>query len=199
MDLASSKMADWRYLIRLKNRRSWSPGDAKTLMAQLRESLSGAPVSLMNMRVNPIALEFDLFLPNGQTPDAYLQALKSFGETLTIRRLEETASAAPAAELVNEAQALFNDQRFWEVHEVLEGLWKRSAGDEKRLIQGLILLAAAFVHVQKAELGVVPAMLSDSLTRLAGPRPAYHGWNLEATRHAVRERLARRDWTPFSV
>ena len=40
---------------------------------------------------------------------------------------------------------------FGECHEALEGAWKQSIGDEKELIQGLILVAAALVHYQKDE------------------------------------------------
>ena len=44
---------------------------------------------------------------------------------------------------------LFNLEKFFEAHEVLEGLWRETQGTERDFYQGLIQIAAAFVHVQK--------------------------------------------------
>ena len=48
-----------------------------------------------------------------------------------------------------EGVALFNEQRFWHAHEAWERIWLTAAGDEKRFLQGLIQLAAAYHHVQR--------------------------------------------------
>lgn len=42
---------------------------------------------------------------------------------------------------------LFNKREFWEAHEVLEELWQEDHDD--KFLQGLILLAASYVHVHK--------------------------------------------------
>lgn len=42
--------------------------------------------------------------------------------------------------------ALFNAQEFWEAHEALESLWRE---DHDPFKKGLILFAAAHVHVQR--------------------------------------------------
>lgn len=42
---------------------------------------------------------------------------------------------------------LFNGHEFWESHEVLEELWQEDHSD--KFLQGLILLSASYVHVQK--------------------------------------------------
>lgn len=39
--------------------------------------------------------------------------------------------------------ALFNAGEYWEAHEAWEALWLRSEGQERRLLAGVILLAAA--------------------------------------------------------
>lgn len=41
---------------------------------------------------------------------------------------------------------LFNKERFWEAHEVLEGVWRLN---RDKGLQGLIILAAAFVKLQE--------------------------------------------------
>ena len=44
---------------------------------------------------------------------------------------------------------LFNAEKFFEAHEVLETLWLKTKGPERDFYQGLIQIAAAFVHIQK--------------------------------------------------
>ena len=53
---------------------------------------------------------------------------------------------------IDHAIFLFNIERFWKSHEVLEGIWKESLGIEKRILNGIILIDAAFVHYQKNEI-----------------------------------------------
>lgn len=54
----------------------------------------------------------------------------------------------------------FNDQRYFEAHDVLEALWlplRRQPGAE--FLQGLIQLAGAFVHLQKDRRGPAATLL----------------------------------------
>lgn len=50
---------------------------------------------------------------------------------------------------------LFNQEKFFEAHEVLESLWRETKGTkgtkdtDREFYQGLIQLAASMVHVQK--------------------------------------------------
>ena len=43
----------------------------------------------------------------------------------------------------------FNDQRYYEAHDVLEQLWLKSHGIHYQFFKGLIQLAGAFVHLKK--------------------------------------------------
>jgi hypothetical protein len=43
----------------------------------------------------------------------------------------------------------FNDQKYYEAHDVLEHLWLKERGPTHRFFKGLIQLAGAFVHLQK--------------------------------------------------
>ena len=45
-----------------------------------------------------------------------------------------------------EGVALFNEQKFWRAHEAWERDWLVATGEEKRFLQGLIQLAAAYHH-----------------------------------------------------
>jgi predicted metal-dependent hydrolase len=93
---------------------------------------------------------------------------------------------------IDEARHLFNEHRFWEVHEVLEGLWKEVKGSEKELVQGLILAAAALVHVQKDEPVPVWPMLADAMRRLNAQPDTYYGWDVAKFRDHFQKAIAQK-------
>jgi predicted metal-dependent hydrolase len=63
----------------------------------------------------------------------------------------------------------WNGQRFFEAHEVLEGLWMRT---RDRGQQGLIQMAAALYHIQRGNLKGARTMLDRALPRLRDPAVA---------------------------
>lgn len=54
-----------------------------------------------------------------------------------------TVSATASGTAWAAGAALFNAGEYWEAHEAWEPLWLRSEGQERRLLAGTILLAAA--------------------------------------------------------
>jgi predicted metal-dependent hydrolase len=57
--------------------------------------------------------------------------------------------------------ALFNEQKFYEAHDVLENLWLADRhGANGNFYKGLIQLAGAFVHLQKDRLGPAAALFN---------------------------------------
>ncbi len=50
----------------------------------------------------------------------------------------------PVPDAVERGRTLFNAGRYFEAHEVWEEAWLSMAGERRRLLQGLIQLAAAF-------------------------------------------------------
>lgn len=59
--------------------------------------------------------------------------------------------------------ASWNDARFFEAHEVLEGLWIRTRDEYQR---GLIQLAAALYHIQRQNLKGALTMCDRAIPRL---------------------------------
>ena len=55
---------------------------------------------------------------------------------------------------------LFNRERFWEAHNALEGLWRKT---RNATLQGLIMLAAAFVKLQEGQPDKFERMLKETL------------------------------------
>ena len=52
------------------------------------------------------------------------------------------------AEALDKGIELFNQQEFYEAHEIWEVQWNEEQGDERRLLQGLIQVAAGFYKLQ---------------------------------------------------
>ena len=57
-----------------------------------------------------------------------------------------SADADAIAAAVERAVALWNERLFFEVHEVLEAEWKRTSGDVRQALQGVIQIAVALHH-----------------------------------------------------
>ncbi len=71
---------------------------------------------------------------------------------------------------------LFNEEAFWESHEVLEGPWRNN---KSGFYHGLILFASALVHVQRGNAHGILAQLEKAERYLQPYRPAYLGIDLE--------------------
>ena len=62
---------------------------------------------------------------------------------------------------------LYNAGRHWDAHEVLEDLWRTTADPRRRLFfQGIIQLAAAFVHAERGNMRGVRSLLAKARAKL---------------------------------
>lgn len=66
---------------------------------------------------------------------------------------------------------LFNAGEFWHAHEAWESVWLKAAGGDKRFLQGLIQLAAAYHHVKRGTLRGAGRLFDAGLHKLE-PFPA---------------------------
>jgi hypothetical protein len=132
------------------------------------------------------ALEVDVFAEAKGDFETFVAAIEPLGKVEFARDLQETQPYLPKEETVAQAVFLFNAERFWEAHEVLESLWRVAQGEEKDLLQGLILVCAAFVHLQKGEPEVALGVARRSIPKLAWAGPAYNGISVADVRERVR-------------
>ena len=137
------------------------------------------------------ALELDVFASTRADFELFLSALDPMVGTEFVRDLNVAPPFKPEAELLAEARDLFNAERYWECHEVLEGIWRTKRGEDKLLLQGIILVCAAFVHHQKGEDRVALGVLERARRQLGYPERRYGGFDLERLRKDVGESLAR--------
>src|SRR5258708_14271906 len=111
-------MKDARYLIRIAHSAFHKPSDQAALLAKARVLAGTIKGKTINLRVSPKAIEFDLFC----TAESDLARLKApfnaLGEVITCKRLDVAPPPVDPEKIVKEARQLFNEHRFWEVHEV---------------------------------------------------------------------------------
>lgn len=88
---------------------------------------------------------------------------------------------------------LFNEERFWEAHAELEPLWRKSRDGR---LQGLIILAAAYVKLQEGAADKFVFLASEALKLLEGGR-AIGCINIDALRESVERSLETR--RPFKI
>lgn len=68
---------------------------------------------------------------------------------------------------------LFNEQQFFDAHEILEDVWRAAPAEEKKFLQGLIQLAVALHHHSKGNTVGALSLLKRAARNLAAePRQA---------------------------
>jgi hypothetical protein len=72
---------------------------------------------------------------------------------------------------------MFGRGEFWESHEVLEAPWREGRSG---FYKGLILLASAWVHVQRGNPRGIAAQLQKARRELAPYRPTYLGVDVDS-------------------
>ncbi len=104
--------------------------------------------------------------------------------------------------------ALFNEQKFYEAHDVLENLWLADRkGPDGDFYKGLIQLAGAFVHLQKNRLRPAAALFKLTQANLEKYPEVHHRLNLMAVllliagwlRQLEREEFLINPLTPINV
>jgi uncharacterized protein len=83
----------------------------------------------------------------------------------------------------------FNSSRFFEAHELWEDLWRETPEPDKKFLQGLIQVAAAFHHHSRANLLGTQRQLQRALSKLDAFPEAYGDLEIEPLRRAVRDWL----------
>ena len=94
-------------------------------------------------------------------------------------------------ELLLEGARRFNAGQFFEAHEAWEEVWLDSARELRHFYQGLIQVAAAFVHLQRNEYPGTVKLLHEGLRKLEAYPPATLGVDLASLIAASREVEAR--------
>ncbi len=84
---------------------------------------------------------------------------------------------------------LFNAASWYEAHDVLEELWHETADPDRRVLQGLIQVAVAHVHLERGNRKGATILLGEGLGRLNGRALPDFGLDLDQLRSHVSARL----------
>ncbi len=71
----------------------------------------------------------------------------------------EGADAPTESDRIRDGLRLFNEEFFFEAHEVLEDVWHKEHGEPRLFLQGLIQLCAGFHHLQNGNYRGAVALL----------------------------------------
>ncbi len=153
----------YRYMVRFANN-GYSVYDAKMLLDKV--TALGIFDEVRDARVASKHVEYDVSM-NKPIDSNVLDILNAkIGAVVGYTEIIERDMGDE--ERLEHARILFNEERYWEAHEMLENVWKKSKGEEKDILQGLILVCAAFVHAQKAEYSIALSILKRALAKLEG-------------------------------
>jgi len=75
---------------------------------------------------------------------------------------------------------LFNEQQFYDAHEIWEDVWRESIGHEKKFLQGLIQAAVALHHHSTGNIVGACSLLERSRKNLAAYPEDFGGIRLAA-------------------
>jgi len=168
-------------MLHLKNS-SYVPKNASNLLKKARQFCSGMNAIIRDSRVSSKFIEFDISIKKNALEDL-VEKLQPIGVLDHAKHIVE--------EKIDKEQAItngifyFNNERFWECHEVFEGVWKNCYGSEKNLLHGIILVAAAFVHYQKDQDSICLSVFGRALKKLANLSGNYHNIDVDRIKNKV--------------
>lgn len=182
-------------MVHLKNS-GYLPKDAKKLLSQADKLVAEMHAIVRDTRVSSRYLEFDISVSK-EYLDMLVKKLETIGPLDNARHLVE--EEIEKEEAIEKGRDYFNDERFWECHETLEGVWKKTYEGEKDLIQGIILVAAAFVHYQKNENEICLSILKRAMEKIGSSSGKYHNIDVDVLRNKVSKIITSGKIVPFTI
>ena len=186
-----------RFMLYLYNKQ-FLPSDANLILKKTRELTQSIEIIIRDCRISTKFIELDISIPKTYEVDKVLNLLKtisSIKEVIEVKERHYTKNEA-----INNAIVLFNDEKYWWSHEALEMIWKESYGEEKQLLNGLILVCAAFVHYQKDEYNVCLSILERSMIKFSTVKKSiYYGINIDEIKKRITEILQNKEIALFKI
>ena len=83
----------------------------------------------------------------------------------------------------------FNSRQWYKSHDVFEEIWHETGGHERQLIQGILQVAVAQVHLENRNLNGATILYGEALGRLKRFHLANFGLDIEGLSNCVSRRL----------
>jgi len=187
----------YRYMIYLNNLQ-FTPADAEFILKKSRELTNALEIIIRDCRIAHNFIELDLSLEKKENIDKVLNSLKKISSSKEIIEVKERHLSKEDA--IKRAVVFFNDEKYWWSHEALEMVWKEASGQEKQLLNGLILICAAFVHFQKNENNICFSILERAMVKFLNLKDSnYYGININKIKIIIREILENKKILTFKI
>jgi hypothetical protein len=173
-----------RFILHLQNTIPYTPKHASMLLQRARELLE-PEASIRDARISKRYIEFDTSISEGMDVKTIIAKVEVIAPLAGYEEIVERHMEKDKA--VERAVQLFNDERYWEAHEALEYVWKNAKGVEREILNGIILVAAAFVHDEKDEPDVCISILRRARKKLDPVSGNYHGININRIADMISE------------
>ena len=184
-----------RYMLHLQNN-GYSPANSRNLVHKARELCSKIDSSIRVARVATNFVEFDVEVDEEKL-NVVVGALSPIGSLVNARHVVE--EEIEKEDGLRDGIFYFNNERFWESHEALEGVWKKCDGKEKELVQGLILVAVAFAHSQKNDETIGIGVLDRAIEKLGNVPAKYQNIDVDRIRDKIKEMKNTNKLTLFQI
>jgi predicted metal-dependent hydrolase len=180
------------------NNKQFSPSDANLILKKTRELTHSLDIIIRDCRISTKFIELDVSISKKYNVNKVLNLLKTIS---SIKELIEVKDRHfPKNEAINNARVLFNEEKYWWSHEALEMIWKESNGEEKQLLNGLILICAAFVHYQKDEYKVCLSILERSMIKFSRVKKSiYYEINIDEIKKRITKILQSKEIVQFKI
>ena len=165
-----------RYMVHLWNS-TYFPKDATELLNKARSLGEQDGLVVRDARVSTKYIEYDISIPDEANEKTAISQLESISPLASFEEVVERHIAKEEA--IKLAIQSFNEEKYWNAHELLEGVWKSSKGMERNVLNGIILVAAAFVHDEKDETGICISILKRALKKLEAAQETYFGIDVD--------------------
>lgn len=184
-----------RFMLYLNNKQ-FSPSDANLILKKTRELTQSIEIIIRDCRISTKFIELDVSISKEYNVDKVLNLLKPISSIKELIEVKERHF--PKNEAINNAIVLFNEEKYWWSHEALEMIWKESNGEEKQLLNGLILVCAAFVHYQKDEYNVCLSILERSMIKFSSVKQSnYYKINIDEIKKRITKILQSKEIVQF--
>lgn len=185
-----------RFMVYLNNQQ-FSPLDANFILKNARKSVGTYDIIVRDCRVSRFFIELDISISKEEKIENIIDLLKEISSLKEFVEVKERVYKKKEA--IERSIQLFNEEKYWWSHEVLEGIWKIASGSEKELLNGLILVAAAFVHDQKNEKEISLSILQRALIKLFSSSGTYYAINVDIIKEKIKNIIENKQISRFTI
>lgn len=192
----TNKSSMIRFMVYLNNQQ-FSSLDANFILKNARKSVGTYDIIVRDCRVSRFFIELDISISKEEKIENIIDLLKEISSLKEFVEVKERVYKKKEA--IERSIQLFNEEKYWWSHEVLEGIWKRASGSEKELLNGLILVAAAFVHDQKNEKEISLSILQRALIKLFSSSGTYYAINVDIIKEKIKNIIENKQISRFTI